>query len=391
MIKIILFVLSILLSSTIFSQEFKFDNKKYETISWNTFFKRLESNPKLIYFDIRTQGERSDTSQYPSYNQGRIKGALETDYFQFEKYYPTYKKYKGDTVYLYCSHSRRSRLLASRLADSSFKHIVNINGGLSYLNTISEQQLPLKAKYYTSDLKYELLSPKAFVEAVHSNLYQIVDVRPDSIYNGTSADKWQNSFGTIKKAMHLPFEKIKNNVALLDQNRPIILFDNDGELSPIAANYLVDKGYKASVLLFGLDNLVGEVPESGRPFLQTNYKQILPDELQRITKNSDVVIIDVRTKSEFSSTDTTDWKNVGHLKNAINIPLAEATIEKLAAYKNHKIVLYDIMMHDELFDFADLLNKWGFNNYSLLTGGIIQVKWEAYNLDKPALKELLYD
>lgn len=391
MTKIFLLVPTVLLYGNLAAQDFRFDNKKYQTISWDAFFKRLESNPKLVYFDIRTQGERSDTSQYPSYNQGRIKGALETDYFQFDKYYPEYKKHKTDTIYLYCSHSRRSRLLASRLADSSFKHIVNINGGISYLNTIPEQQLPVKGKYYSSGLKYELVSPNKFVEVVQSNRYQIVDVRPDSIYNGTSGDKWQNSFGAVEKARHLPYDKVKTDLNILDPGRPVILFDNDGELAPIAANYLADKGYKVSVLLFGLDNLLSDIPSRDLPFLKTKYKYISPGELLSTVSNEDVVLIDVRTPTEFAGTDTIEWKNAGRLKNAVNIPLAEATAERLAAYKNKKIVLYDIMMHEELFAFAELLNKWGVSDYQLLFGGITQIKWEVYNLEKSKLKELLND
>ena len=391
MYKPISLVLAVLLYGSLAAQDFKFDNMKYQTISWETFFRRLENNPKLIYIDIRTQGERSDTSQYPSYNQGKIKGALETDFFTFDKYYSEYKKHKNDTIYLYCSHSRRSRLLASRLADSSFRHVVNINGGISYLNTISEQQLPLKAKYYTSNLKYELVPPKAFIEAVQSKRFQIVDVRPDSIYNGTSGDKWQNSFGVVENARHIPYDMVKTNLDILDPGRPVILFDNDGELAPIAANYLVEKGYKVSVLLFGLDNLLSDITSGDLPFLKTKYKLILPDELLKIANDNDVIIIDVRTRTEFTSTDTIAWKNVGRLKNAVNIPLAEASEEKLSPYKNKRIVLYDIMMHEELFAFAELLNKWGVSNYQLLFGGITQIKWEVYNLEKTKLKDLIND
>ena len=78
----------ILLSFGVYSQDFKYDNISYQTISWAKFFDRLEKIPNLIYYDIRTPGERSATSQYVSYNQGKIKGAIETDFFEFAKYYP---------------------------------------------------------------------------------------------------------------------------------------------------------------------------------------------------------------------------------------------------------------------------------------------------------------
>ena len=114
MSRLILPIILVLFALNVQSQNFSFDNVNFSTISWDDFFKRLDSSPNLIFFDIRTPGERADTSQFSSYNQGKIKGAKETDYSDFDRYYPEYKKYKSDTIYLYCSHSRRSRRLAKR-------------------------------------------------------------------------------------------------------------------------------------------------------------------------------------------------------------------------------------------------------------------------------------
>lgn len=59
-----------------FAQDFKSDNVRYQTVSWTDFFKRLEHNPKLVFFDIRTEGERNDVGQSPAFNQGKIRGAI---------------------------------------------------------------------------------------------------------------------------------------------------------------------------------------------------------------------------------------------------------------------------------------------------------------------------
>ena len=66
-----------LLSFCVSAQDFKLDNVRYQTISWTDFFKRLENNPKLVYYDIRSDGERGDNGKSPQYNQGKIKGARE--------------------------------------------------------------------------------------------------------------------------------------------------------------------------------------------------------------------------------------------------------------------------------------------------------------------------
>lgn len=371
------------------SQDFNLDNKAYRTISWQEFFERLNQNPGLVYFDIRTPGERSDTSQYRSYNQGKLKGAIETDFFEFGAYYPEYLKHKNDTIYLYCSHSRRSRLLAKQLADSSFANVISINGGLSYLNSLPPEEIADREKYYSSNLKYSVVSPYFFIKNTGNTDLQYIDVRPDSVYDGISADERENSFGRIDNVLHIPYDRIRDNLHLLIKDKNIILFDNYGEEAPVAAEYLASIGYNSSILLFGLDNLTGYIPAGEREILKTKYEVILPAELLEASKDTNTVIIDVRTVTEFTGTDTTEWKNAGRLKNAVNIPLTDISKDKLDLYKDKRIILYDIMMHDELYEFAEKMHGYGFRNFYLLAGGIFQLRWEIYNTEKRELLQLL--
>ncbi len=200
MSRLTIFFLLIILASKLKSQNFVYDNVHYSTISWDEFFRRLDRDPKLIFFDIRTPGERADTSQFSSYNQGKIIGARETDYAQFDTNYPQYLQYQKDTIYLYCSHSRRSRRLAKRLSDSLFTHVVSINGGMSYLNTMNTLYREIKSKHFTTSLSYQQLTPYEFKKALKSKDCQIIDVRPDSLYYGTATIEWQNTLGNIKNA-----------------------------------------------------------------------------------------------------------------------------------------------------------------------------------------------
>ncbi len=382
-------ILTIFLAINLHAQNFAFDNKYYTTISWDEFFKRLDANPNLIFFDIRTDGERADTSQYTSYNQGKIKGALETDFANFDKYYPEYLKLKNDTIYLYCSHSRRSRRLAKRLADSSFVNIVSINGGMSHFNSFPHRYRKAKSKYYSNNLSYNLVSPKEFKTALKNKKIQIIDVRPDSIYHGISLEEWENSFGKINNVMHIPYDKIQDHLHLIDMSKEILLFDNFSEYAPKAAQILNEKGYKTNVLLFGLDNLTTYLESTDRKFLQIKYRMITPTELLKKSHKNKTTIIDVRTPAEYQSIDTISWKNVGRIKNAINIPLSEITKDKLEVYKNNNIILYDIMMHDELYEYAKKMKEFGFENFELLVGGIFQIKWEINNTAKEELKVLI--
>lgn len=373
------------------AQDFKSDNVRYQTISWADFFKRIDHNPKLVYFDIRTQGERSDNGKSLAFNQGKIKGAIETDFGDFNKYYPEYLKHKNDTVYLYCSHAKRSRMLGKQLADSGFVNVININGGLSYLNSISESEMPNKSKYYTNNLKYKLVTPSEFIRALNDEKYQVVDIRPDSLYFGTAREERQNTFGKIKSTLHIPYDRLKDNLKLLDKTKIIYLFDNDGNQSPIAANYLIECGYNTSALIFGLSNIISATENKERNFLKTRYQFILPEELLKlVNQNSNTVIVDIRSELEFTGKAKAAWKNIGTLKNAINVPSVALSMEKIARYAGKTIVIYDMMMgDDELFTYAKRLKGYGVKDLYLLYGGISKIKESIYDHQKLSLKSLL--
>lgn len=371
------------------AQDFKSDNVRYLTISWTEFFKKLDQNPKLVYYDIRSDGERNDNGKSAQYNQGKIRGAIETDFSDFAKYYPEYLKHKGDTIYLYCSHSKRSRFLAKQLRDSSFLNVVNINGGLSYLNTLPEKEMHYKSKYYTNNLKYKLTTPTGFIEALDSKKYQIIDVRPDSLHFGEANNERGNSFGTIQSAIHIPYDRIQDNLKQLDKDKTILLFDNEGDLGPIAAEILIQKGYKTSVLLFGLGHLIATKENKDRTFLKTKYKMILPAQLLETSKQKNTVIVDIRTTTEYTGTDTNGWKNAGRLKNAINIPLALLSKEKMHTLSGKAIVIYDRMMKEEVFEFAKRLKEYGISDFHILIGGLSRLKEEVYDFQKTDLKRLL--
>jgi rhodanese-related sulfurtransferase len=374
-----------------FSQNYSDDNKAYRTISWNEFFIRLERNPHLVFFDIRTDGERSDASQYLQNNQGRIQGAVEIDYYQIGKYYADLLKHKEDTIYLYCSHSMRSRRLAKQLSDSAFKNVVSVNGGMSYLNLMGNKTFPLRRKYYETKIKYNLISPINLEEKLKNSRVQVVDVRPDNIYNGTGGDEQDWSYGYIKGIKHIDNLKCKDSIALFDKTKEIILIDNYGDISPAVANLLLEKGFKkVGVLFYGLDQLRNTVPSFQRGYLQLKYPSILAAELLELKKSGNVAIIDIRTETEFNSTDTVAWKNVGRLKNAVNIPFSRLSEETLQPYRNKKLVIYDnMMMPPELYQAAELLKKYGIKDFALLSGGVFQINWELANTDKKYLSELL--
>ncbi len=381
--------LLLLTGCTLLAQDFNLDNRDYQTISWKTFLARLDKNPKLIYFDIRTKGEQCDTSSYKSYNQGKIKGAIETDFYDFKGSYPKYLKHKKDTIYLYCSHSRRSRLLAQKLADSAFTHVVSINGGLSYLNVLSEQTIPLKKKFYQTQIKYALVSPEEFITKMNQKSAQLIDVRPDSTYYEKGKSIWENSFGRVPKSIHIPYDKMTENLNLLDSEKEIIFFDNDGSLAPIAAEKVAANSRRIGVLFFGLDHLRNSVSYKKRPFLNSKFKMLTAADFMTM-KDQIPTIIDTRTPTAFQNTDSVATKNIGKLKAAINIPFSELSARTIAPYKSKTLMIYDAFMDDELFLYAQRLQSLGITDFYILAGGFWYFRWTAANTElKKELETLI--
>ncbi len=372
------------------AQVFENDGKFYKTIGWNAFFDTLTKKPNTIFFDIRTLGERCDTSQYASYNQGWIKGAKPADFFDFNKWYPEYQKYKDSTVYLYCSHSRRSRLLSKRLADSGFIHIVNINGGMTLLNASTDKEIPLKKTFYTTKLAYKLINPTLFIKKVKSKNVALLDIRTDSVYQGIAAEDWQNSWGIVPKAKHFALDVLEAQIGQLDKTKEWIIFDIDGEESPKAAQILLKNGFSnVGILFHGLDFFTNNTDLKKKTFLNPKYAVMTIEELYRERDNPNIVVIDVRPAAQFASTDTVEWKNRGRFNKAKNISIDQFTKEALAQYQGKKIVIYDLAMEEDLYEAAKRLKLYGFEQFYILGGGLFGIHWRMANQNKAYLSSIL--
>jgi rhodanese-related sulfurtransferase/DNA-directed RNA polymerase subunit RPC12/RpoP len=87
-----------------------------------------------------------------------------------------------------------------------------------------------------------------------------------------------------------------------------------------------------------------------------------------VESNTDLVLLDVRTREEYNGQDRGRY---GHLKNAINIPIGELErrIGELNAYKDREIVVY--CSHSQRSPRASqLLTEKGFKRVRNLSGGL---------------------
>src|SRR6476646_10379669 len=120
----------ILLCSTINAQ-YQFDNVKFKTVYLEDLCQTLQANPGFLLLDVRSKGEFNDTSSYNNYNIGHLNHARNININELQSRLSELSSYKDKPIFVYCSHSQRSRRASALLADSGFTHVFNINGGLT--------------------------------------------------------------------------------------------------------------------------------------------------------------------------------------------------------------------------------------------------------------------
>ncbi len=102
----------------------------------------------------------------------------------------------------------------------------------------------------------------------------------------------------------------------------------------------------------------------------SNVKQLNVNEAVRLMNDDDVIVLDVRETSEYSS---------GHIRDAIHIPISALAkrLNELEKYKNKQILAY-CRSGSRSNSACRTLSKQGFENVSNLAGGIMS--WGSANL-----------
>ena len=130
--QLLLLIGSFILCSTINAQ-YQFDNVKFKTVYIEDLCQTLKENPGFLLLDVRSTGEFHDTSTSINYNIGHLNNAINIDVRELPVRLKELYAYKNKPVFIYCSHSQRSRRASALLADSGFTKVYNINGGLTNL------------------------------------------------------------------------------------------------------------------------------------------------------------------------------------------------------------------------------------------------------------------
>ena len=378
----------LLLIAATASAQFKADNVKYKTVFPEELCKTLMANQDYTLLDVRSQGEYDDTSTAGGLNIGHVKNSLHIDIRELPKRWKELLAYKDKPLFIYCSHSQRSRRASRLLADSGFTKLYNVNGGLTDFYNQGIESNPCQGLEIVTTVPYKILSSKELNANVkQGKSYYIIDLRSDSIFRGTSTEKTKAE-GHFTDAVNVPFDQLKTGSPINIPSRPILLVDEYGDESPEAARLLIEKGFKdVSILFDGMDGWIDHTTNTTeKPAVKwtrnISYTLLAADDFNKmVAGKKELTLIDIRTKDEFNNASKNYWQNIGQIRGAMNIPFAELkTSSSLPQSKDAPIVVYGFNAQPEIFEAAKWLEDQGYKNVSILQGGIWSLRWTSHNI-----------
>lgn len=394
-----IFLITLLLAATLVQAQYKADNVKYTTVFPEELCKTLMANQGYTLLDVRSQGEVDDTAAAEGLNIGHLKNATHIDIRQLPQRWKELLAFKDRPIFVYCSHSQRSRRASRLLADSGFTKVFNINGGLTNFYNQGIESSPCSGLEIVTTVPYKVISSKEFDFNVKSGTpYLVIDLRSDSIFKGIGNIEKTKTEGHFTDAFNIPIEKLTALKTFNFPDRPILLVDEYGDVSPGAAKLLIGKGYKnVSILFDGMDGWVDYATNSQqKPSVKwtrsINYVLLPADDFNKmIDTRKKFTLVDVRTTDEFNNASKNTWQNIGQIKGAINIPAAGlATSSGLPKSKATPLIIYGFNSQPDIFESAKWLKDQGYKNVSILQGGIWGLRWTAHNIKgKATLNDLV--
>jgi rhodanese-related sulfurtransferase len=395
-----LFSAILLLSVFSAKAQYKNDNVLYKTIECTNLCNELQNHPGYLLLDVRTPGEFNDTSDY--INAGHIRDAKNISSREIGNRLSEIDSYKNKPVFIYCSQSQRSRRVSKMLADSGFTKIYNINGGITALYYSNTKDNPCLQQLIVTKNKYTVISATDMCKELandRKNIF-ILDVRSDSAFRHITQNPRDNAMGTIKGSVNIPLAKLEKEISRFPANKEILVVDMFSEEAAQAATLLKQHGFKKVITpIEGIDRWLS-ADNRDEACVNMNYVSPVKYKLinsvafgKKVKSDKNILVLDVRRAEEFNNKHKDTWRNIGHIKKAINIPLAELNtrVTETNHYKNKPVLLYDFGGDEEVFDAANILTQKGFIDVQVLLGGIFNIRWVAANRNIPYLKELVTD
>jgi rhodanese-related sulfurtransferase len=380
---------------------FKFDNTVYKTVYLNEAFHLMDSIPNYLLLDVRSPGEYADTSRATALNIGRIRGSVNITIDSVPARISELKKYMDQPVFIYCSHSQRSRRVSKLLAENGFKKVYNINGGMTLLNESDNQDFPYKDIVLVTSLAYKNVDSKdAFRLIKNTPGLIIIDIRTSEEFESRDTSV-QNNIGHLKNALNFPQSVFaeKLNATPISANSPVLLYDRNGYNSMDVVDALKAKGFTNIYNLFeGLEGLI-----SDHRLSQERLKELIVDSppyqmidpatcVDLLEKNRNMVIIDTRPSDEYNNEAKMGHANLGRMKGCIHVSSPDS-LENIILQKDRSALFLVYGSGDDSgAKICRQLTKKGFPHVYLLSQGLYHFVWSTANVENcRAGREFLVD
>jgi rhodanese-related sulfurtransferase len=387
-------LLSVIMCMVLFTvngqQPYRFDNVLYKAVYWNEATKLMKENQNYLLIDVRTPGEYADTSSHTHLNMGHLKGAVNINIDSFDQHIAELKKYSNKKIFLYCSHSQRSRRVSKLLADNGFQNVYNINGGMSVANESGARAFPLKSSILVNGNLYKNIASTDAVEMIQNKDALIIDVRSEEGFSSKDS-VFSRNLGRIKNAVNIPSNGFVQKFKALNvpKTKTILVYDLGGQESTDIATEIARLGYANVFNLFeGLEALLNDnylSPVSVKKLLvnPAPFEVVSTREaINLLSKPNDFFVIDARSAEEFNNKAQRTFLNVGRLKNANNITAVEGlapVVDKLSKHAN--ILVYGSYSGNNDVDLVKALIEKGYRNVHFLYQGIGRFAWSCFNIE----------
>ena len=123
------------------------------------------------------------------------------------------------------------------------------------------------------------------------------------------------------------------------------------------------------IVVFAYYAVVYLIPALRHKIRGKNAAFISPEALEKKIKSDDLLVIDIRDKTEF-------YNLYGHIDRAINLPCDELklrlaeTADRLAGFKETPVVVVGLRDEKAIYDAYDALTQKGFSDVAILDKGL---------------------
>ncbi len=376
---------------------FKYDNTSaYKAIYLNQLSKFMDENPGYLLLDVRSPGEYADTFSHEHMNMGKLKGALNISIDSISQHLDELKKNAGRAIFVYCSHSQRSRRVSKLLSENGFKKIYNINGGMSVVNGEDDYAFPDKDKFFVNDKAYKNISSRRACEMILNEPgLMIIDLRDKEQFESRDT-ALQDNIGRIKNAINIPEKEFKDKFAGMHvaKDKKILLYDEYGNNSAEYAKWLAQDGYTNVYHLFGgiADLITNDYADVNLIAQSVNempaYKIVgVKHSIDLMHQHPKMIILDARPEKEFANKSEKFYLNIGHIQNAIHIDEhnVDDFIKKMSDGGNKESFILVYGSGGNPGDNGALvckkLTEQGFKNIYFLYSGLYSFVWSTANIE----------